>query len=283
MLGYDSSEDQRPITYLNGYPIYATTLLIIVHVVAFLLSAMMVGAGNVGVLNALAFSSSAVWSGAVWQPLTYLFVQNPGDGIWFAVEMVMLFMFGRQVEQYLGRNSFLRLYAFLALLAPVLLTIAGLFFPSMLAGSRGVHFAIFVTFAAIYPGAPMLFSITAKWAAIILIAIYSVQAMAFHDIPQLLTLWASAGAAVAYIAHNRGSLELPDLRFWKRQPRFTVVREEPPLRSRKREPVEEDEIESIDPLLDKIARSGMASLTAKERQRLEQAREALMKKGSSSR
>jgi hypothetical protein len=46
MLGYDSSEDQRPITYLNGYPIYATTLLIIVHVVAFLLCAMMIGAGK---------------------------------------------------------------------------------------------------------------------------------------------------------------------------------------------------------------------------------------------
>ena len=39
-----------------------------------------------------------------------------------------------------------------------------------------------------------------------------------------------------------------------------------------------DEVESIDPLLDKIARTGMASLTAKERTRLEKAREALIRK-----
>jgi hypothetical protein len=43
--------------------------------------------------------------------------------------------------------------------------------------------------------------------------------------------------------------------------------------------VQEDEaVDAIDPLLDKIARSGMASLTLKERARLEKAREALMKK-----
>ena len=43
-------------------------------------------------------------------------------------------------------------------------------------------------------------------------------------------------------------------------------------------PPRDDVIESIDPLLDKIAKHGIASLTAREREKLEQARAELLKK-----
>ena len=71
--------------------------------------------------------------------------------------------------------------------------------------------------------------------------------------------------------------ESPLVRFVSRfrRPKFRVL-PAPTARSRRVE--EPDEVESIDPLLDKIARSGMNSLTAKERARLEKAREALLKK-----
>jgi hypothetical protein len=36
---------------------------------------------------------------------------------------------------------------------------------------------------------------------------------------------------------------------------------------------------AIDPLLEKIGRSGLSSLTAEEKQRLQEAREALLKEG----
>jgi ribosome-associated translation inhibitor RaiA len=44
------------------------------------------------------------------------------------------------------------------------------------------------------------------------------------------------------------------------------------------EPEEEDLHNSIDPILDKISRSGIASLTARERERLEKARHKLIAK-----
>jgi hypothetical protein len=72
--------------------------------------------------------------------------------------------------------------------------------------------------------------------------------------------------------------ESPFARFakrFRRQPKFRVL---PTPLARSRRVEEPDEVESIDPLLDKIARSGMNSLTAKERARLEKAREALLKK-----
>jgi hypothetical protein len=44
------------------------------------------------------------------------------------------------------------------------------------------------------------------------------------------------------------------------------------------EPEEEDLHGSIDPILDKISRSGIASLTGRERERLEKARHKLIAK-----
>jgi hypothetical protein len=43
----------------------------------------------------------------------------------------------------------------------------------------------------------------------------------------------------------------------------------------------DDVIESIDPLLDKIAKHGIGSLTPREREQLEQARAELLKKPAS--
>jgi hypothetical protein len=146
-----------------------------------------------------------------------------------------------------------------------------------------VHFAIFVAFAALYPSAMMMFGLAAKWVAIILVALSAVQAIAYHDLPDLLTLIATLGAVMVYIGHVRGQITLPSMDFLKRKPKFSVVRDEPPRARSRRAPVEESEVDAIDPLLDKIARSGLASLTPKERERLEKAREALMKKGSSPR
>jgi hypothetical protein len=61
---------------------------------------------------------------------------------------------------------------------------------------------------------------------------------------------------------------------FKRRPKLRVLPS--PARSRGRD--DEDAVDSIDPLLDKIAKTGIDSLTPKERARLEKAREALMKR-----
>jgi membrane associated rhomboid family serine protease len=277
MTGYDSSDDQRPITYFNGYPVYATTLLVAGNVVAFLVCALLIGTGGLPLLKQLAFTSGEVLSGKLWQLATYVLVHSPAEGLWFALEMLMLFWFGRQVEQMLGQRSFLRLYAILLLLPALVMTLVGLAVPNQLAGSRDVHFAVFVAFAAAYPGAQMMFGISAKWAAIILVGLNVVQALSFHQWPALIALAVSVGAAVGYIRYEKGLLQLPALQLFRPKPKFTVVRPES-ARPHSRQAPEDDELGSIDPLLDKIAKSGMSSLTAKERARLEKAREALMKR-----
>lgn len=277
MLGFNPPNEQEPVTWWRGYPIHSSALLVIIHVAAMLGTTLALAFGLQGVLNGLIFSSTAVLHGAVWQFVTYAFIHPPS--LWFAVEMYLLWVFGREVERSIGRRDFFRLYIALLLLTPIVLTLYGLAQPAIYGGSGSLHFSMFIAFAALFPGAPLIFSITAKWAAVILVAINSLQALSQRDWASLLSLWASVGLAVGFIRWTRGEFTLPSVNPFKRRPKFRVVRPEPaesaPRRARK---PEETAVDDIDPLLDKIAKSGMSSLTAAERARLEKARAALLKK-----
>ncbi|MDQ3413632.1 MAG: hypothetical protein M3480_01430, partial [Verrucomicrobiota bacterium] len=64
-------------------------------------------------------------------------------------------------------------------------------------------------------------------------------------------------------------------RLFKRKPKFRVV---PRDSGRRTIEPEDDVYESIDPVLDKISKSGIGSLTAGERRALDRARNRLLKK-----
>ncbi len=279
MLGFDPPHEQQPVTWWRGYPIHSAALLVIIHVATMLATTLAFAFGLSGVVNGLIFSSNAVWGGAIWQFFTYAFVHPPDGLLWFAIEMYLLWVFGREVERFFGRRDFFRLYITLLLLTPLVLTLYGLVRPSIYFGSGSVHFSMFIAFAALYPGAPMIFNITAKWAAIILVAINSLQALGSNNWPALISLWASIGVAIGFVRWARGEFTLPAINLFKRRPKFHVVRPEPAESAPRRTPKPEDAaVDDIDPLLDKIAKSGINSLTAAERARLEKARAALLKK-----
>src|SRR5438477_547244 len=139
-----------------------------------------------------------------------------------------------------------------------------------------LHFGIFVAFATIYPSAGLLLRITAKWTAVILGAIYTLQLLAYHSWTDLAVVWTSIAAGFVFV-RLRGVG--PELIWWENfkarlqpKPRFKVVPK--PVATRR----EEDDIsESVDPILDKIARSGIGSLTPSERRTLDRARNRLLK------
>src|SRR5207249_7375604 len=133
------------------------------HVAAAILTAILVAIGAHSVLAYLLFDSAAVWSGQVWRLFTYAFVHAPSGLLWFAVEMYMLFVFGREVERFIGRRAYIALYAALLIAPTIVLTTWGLWQRSVLAGSPALHFGIFVAFATIYPRVELLLRIMAKW------------------------------------------------------------------------------------------------------------------------
>ena len=107
-------------------------------------------------------SARVLGAGQIWRLATYAFVHSPSMLLWFAIEMYMLFVFGREVERFIGQRAYIALYALLLLVPSLVLTVWGLGQRTGLAGSLALHFGIFVAFAAIYPAAELLLRITAN-------------------------------------------------------------------------------------------------------------------------
>ena len=274
VMFFAPNEDQQPLFTLRGYPIYATYLIVLIYVVT-MVAATLLGPGGIASAQALlGFFSEEVHRGQVWRIFTYGLINPPS--INFVIDMVMIVWFGRELERFFGRKTFLRFYGALYLLTPIVFTLLGFIRPMAISGETG-GFALFIAFAALYPTAPMLFNIEARVAAFVLVAILALQHVFNRDLVSVIALAVNVGFAFGYIRHAQGRFELPKFKIpgFNRGPKLRVV---PRPANARREVEEADEIESIDPLLDKIARTGMASLTAKERARLEKAREALIKK-----
>ena len=226
-------------------------------------------------LGKLTFNTESVLRGGeLWRCLTYAFV-NPPDP-WFIISLVMLYIFGRDVEQHLGRKGFIRLYLGFLLLGPSLLLAASLVSRQSLSITQSwANFAVFLSFAALYPGAQLLFQITAKIFALVLLGISVLQLLAGRQWVEMMVLLATA--FLAYYAIRHGSAlnldfvsRLRPVSSRSKIPRLRVVK------SPDDEPVDPHRI--IDPLLEKISQNGLSSLTRREREQLEQARAVLLAK-----
>src|SRR5207245_1710626 len=152
MFGVTTSDDYRPVAWMGRYPVDVTTMLVGLHVAAAILAAVFVAIGAGSILAYLQFDSEAVWSGQVWRLFTYGCVHASSGLLWFAIEMYMLFVFGREVERFIGQRAYIVLYLILLVTPAALLTVWGLWQRSAVAGSPALHFGIFVAFATIYPG-----------------------------------------------------------------------------------------------------------------------------------
>jgi hypothetical protein len=279
MFGVATSDDYQPVAWMGRYPIHVTTLLVIVHVVCMIIGCLLIAVGAGSFLGVLAFDSAQVLSaGRIWQVATYALVHSPSGLIWFAIEMYMLFAFGREVERFIGRRAFIALYLLLLLAPPLFLCIWGFWQRTALAGSATIHFAIFIAFAAIYPNVELFLRIMAKWVALIFVAAYSLQLLAYHGWLELAVLWLSAGLTYAFVELRGAGPELAWLTEWKSRWRSKRALTVLPRPSGRRVVEPENIYESIDPLLEKISKSGIASLTASERRALDRARNRLLKK-----
>jgi len=278
MFGVTTSDDYRPVAWMGRYPLDVTTILVGLHVICAILIALL-AAAHTGIANYLMFDSAAVWSGGqFWRLASYAFVHVPSNLLWFAIEMYMLFFFGREVERFIGRRAYIWLYALLLLMPALVLALWGLRARTGLAGSAALHFGVFVAFVTIYPNVQFFLRIQAKWICIILAAIGTLSALAANDWQDLVVLWWSIALAFLFIEWRGSGPELTWLNKLKLsvrpKPKLYVVQ-----KSSERRTVEPDDVyESVDPILDKIAKSGIGSLTVSERRALDRARNRLLKK-----
>ena len=141
-----------------------------------------------------------------------------------------------------------------------------------------MHFAVFTAFVTLYPNMQFFLRIPAKWIFVIFAAIGTLSALAAHAWQDLVVLWVSIGVAFAFIEARGAGPELAWIdnlksRF-RPKPKLYVVQ-----KSTARRPAEPDDVvAAVDPILDKISKSGMGSLTENEKKILDRARNRLLKK-----
>jgi hypothetical protein len=220
---------------MGRFPIDVTTILVALHVVVAIFTCLFVAAGGGAVLNFMLFDSARVLgAGQIWRLATYAFVHSPSMLLWFAIEMYMLFVFGREVERFIGQRAYIALYALLLFIPSLLLTVWGLGQRTGLAGSLALHFGVFVAFAT---------SIAVGFCFV-----------RFRGVGPELVWWENLKTRL------------------QPKPKFKVVPKPTPARRD-----DDDLSESVDPILDKIARSGIGSLTPNERRILDRARDRLLR------
>jgi membrane associated rhomboid family serine protease len=250
-----------------------TQLLIWINVIAFL-AQLLVGAFHPSLVdNWLALSAAGLQRGFFWQPLTYMFLHG---GFWhLLVNMFVLWFFGREVETFLGARRFTLLYLLGGLAGAALWLACNWRSDIPVLGASAAALACVVAFATMFPDREVTLlvffilpvTLKAKYLALLAIAFDAVPILerAHSNVAHLAHL---GGAALGYFFARAVGYGRP----WNWPRRAKHAAKPTPSRSS-----EDFMREQIDPILDKISRGGMQSLTARERKMLESARDLLQK------
>ncbi len=279
MNGYSTSNDHQPLTYWGNVPLFAAHMIVVTFVISMIATALLSFWNQAAFLSLATFDSVRVLKGEVWRVVTYGLVNPPS--LWFAIDMLMIVWFGRELEKFFGRRRFLWIFAALYLAPSLILTVVGTWYPTHFAGQTG-GFGLFIAFATLYPNAMMLGNILAKWVAVILVGLYVLIALSNRDWVSLITLGTTTVIAWSFVRHAQGLLSVPTLLPTRTRPRLRSLPDLPES-AKKSDPPRETpaSMAEVDALLDKIAKSGIGSLSPKERAVLDSARQILKKRRSS--
>jgi membrane associated rhomboid family serine protease len=279
-----SFNEDRPVSYFRGYPIYCATILTVTYAIGVLSTFLAQALGGWDtIVSLLAFEyARSILGGQIWQIFTYSFVDVPN--FFSIIGLLFLYVSAVEIEKYIGKARFLTLYGVIVLIPVVSLTAVGLFmnFSMPFFGQTQVMIGLFIAFCTLYPGVQWGGFLTAKWVAIASLVLSSAVDLSspspYRWVP-LGELWLISGFSFGYIRFLQRGGELPSFRLQlRRRPKPRVV-QKPKSRSRPSASVGAgNETAEIDHLLDKISKHGLNSLTSQERGALERARAKLLEK-----
>jgi membrane associated rhomboid family serine protease len=242
----------------------------------------------------LILDTHLVLQGEVWRLLSYAFLHDTNDVLHIIFNMLFLWWLGSDVEDLYGPKEFLAFYlvsAFLGGLAFQASSMIDSRAAQYCLGASGAVTAVMVVFACHYPTRMILLFFLIP-VPIWLFVVFQVAQDSFQLVgggyrSRVAVVVHLAGAAfgfVYYKAHLRLLNFWPDWKAWKkirRQPKLRIYREEraepvsvisgtPPVPA----DLPDEQLEAkLDAVLEKVARSGQASLSEPERQILLRASE----------
>jgi membrane associated rhomboid family serine protease len=241
-----------------------------------------------------------VLSGKVWELLTYAFLHDPTNPFHILLNMLVLWWFGHAIEEIYGRWEFLTFYLVAAVLGGLAYVATGLVALENqqrgCLGASGAVLAVMVVYAFHYPRQTVLLFFVLPvpiWALMVLYVMYNAFGLLSGGDGQTAFSVHLAGAAFGalyYKAHLRLLDLWPKFKFRPRQrarPRLRVYKEEEaetpqpvPVPAPPAPHLDEQLDAKVDAVLEKVARSGQASLTESERQILLRASEIYKKRRS---
>lgn len=290
--------DDRPYMRTPYRPGWSMTTILIVTLVACFLGQMILGALRPELLGYLALSREGLEHWRVYELITFQFMH---DGLWHLLgNLITLYFFGRPVESLIGKKGMLQLYLAGGTVGGLLQVGLDFVFPVRFAGAVvGASAGIFGLVAAFVVNAPddpitmlvfffLPITFPAKVLLIIEAVISSVGILApligFSFMPGI-AHGSHLGGMLTGILWVRWGMRDHNFNFWPRRsaPRRESV--EPPKnpwktpRKRAEElPPAEFISREVDPILEKISAQGIHSLTDRERQILEAARNRMAKR-----
>jgi membrane associated rhomboid family serine protease len=223
-----------------------------------------------------------------WQLLTFQFMH--ADRWHFVLNMLMLYFFGRPVEESIGNKHTLLLFLCSGLVGGVVELGLGFAFPNVFNGpvvgaSAGV-FALLAAFATLDPNREILLffvlPIRAKYLLIVAGAVagFYVIVPAERGVAHGAHLGGLlAGAAyIRWIIQTPVSFHVPALFRRASRPKRHAPKRYPAAEEDDELPPEEFISREVDPILEKISAHGMQSLTPREKKILEAARNKMAKR-----
>ncbi|MEA2011792.1 MAG: rhomboid family intramembrane serine protease [Verrucomicrobiota bacterium] len=226
--------------------------------------------------NILFLHAPAIKNFEIWRIFTYMFAHGSFSHILF--NMWGLYLFGKPVEQRIGKQRFFYLFFVSGLVGGGIWLLFNWLSPYPVLGASGAVFGLLIAAAMTYPNMRII--------------------LLFPPIPMKLKTFAwgyailevvlffKGGSNIAHIAHLGGALggfmymnrlkksKNPFKRPFGEQ--FFGKMRDFATSFEKSEDIDEDiDMSSIDKVLDKVGRSGLQSLTPKERKILDKARDRL--------
>ena len=220
--------------------------------------------GEVDLVQILGLSPETVWP-LVWQPLTYMFVH--GDFWHVAINMLVLFLFGSELETIWGRHGFIKYYLITGIGSGLVWLIFQSFssVPAYLIGASGAVYGILTAYGLMFPNRIVyiyfLFPVRVKYFVMILGGIAFFSSLGNHSNISHLTHLSGMLIGFAYLRSNsQWGKMIFSLR--KHILEKKLKREE--RRQNKKKMLQKD----VDHILDRINQVGYDGLTDSEKSRL---------------
>jgi membrane associated rhomboid family serine protease len=281
-----------------GRHLSLTVALIIVNAMVFLFELLVSGHSHSLFIedHYFALSVEGLKNGFVWQLLTFQFMHA---GLWHLVfNCWAIYVFGRAIEETLGWKKFPILYLSSGVVGGICQVLAALLWPDLfggpVVGASAGGFGLIAAYAVLFPERELMlllfFILPIRLSAKMLLMLSAVLALAGIIFPVgHIANAAHLGGMLAGVVFIRQFIQgrglqwtFPSRRAAPRELVSTRAGKSSFWRSAANQPDEElstDEFvkSEVDPILDKISKHGIQSLTERERQILEKARSRMAK------